>query len=135
MDIGAELFAMSAACVRARAERDDRPEGVELADLFCRQARLRVDALFTALWDNTDAVDAAAAKRVLAGRYAFLEEGVRHPDRRAALGGPLGAGPVHRRGRPPPHPAAKPSTLPLDAGRRAVSGRPPRPALPPGSGR
>src|SRR5690606_37542110 len=37
VDIGAELFAMSAACVRARAERDTHPEGVELADLFCRQ--------------------------------------------------------------------------------------------------
>ena len=59
VDIGAELFAMSAVCVRARAERDDRPEGVELADLFCRQARLRVEALFTGLWDNTDAVDVA----------------------------------------------------------------------------
>ena len=44
VDIGAELFAMSAACVRARAERADTPEGVELADLFCRQARRRVDA-------------------------------------------------------------------------------------------
>ena len=56
VDIGAELFAMSAVCVRARAEWQDRPEGVELADLFCRQARLRAAALFAALWDNTDAL-------------------------------------------------------------------------------
>ena len=76
VDIGAELFAMSAVCVRARAERPDRPEGVELADLFCRQARLRAEALFAALWDNTDSVDAKAARRVLDGRYAFLEEGI-----------------------------------------------------------
>jgi alkylation response protein AidB-like acyl-CoA dehydrogenase len=76
VDIGAELFAMSAVCVRARAERTERPEGMELADLFCRQAKLRADALFTALWDNTDTVDGKAAKRVLEGRYAFLEEGV-----------------------------------------------------------
>jgi len=27
---------------------------VELADLFCRQARLRAEAHFAALWDNTD---------------------------------------------------------------------------------
>src|SRR4051812_37582179 len=33
VDIGAELFAMSAACVRARAEDD--PAGRELAELFC----------------------------------------------------------------------------------------------------
>jgi hypothetical protein len=76
VDIGAELFAMSAVCGRARAEQDNRPEGVELADLFCRQARLRADALFAALWDNTDSVDVRAAKRVLDGRYTFLEDGV-----------------------------------------------------------
>ena len=76
VDIGAELFAMSAVCVRARAERETRPEGVELADLFCRQARLRAEALFAALWDNTDSLDTKVAKRVLEGRYTFLEEGV-----------------------------------------------------------
>jgi alkylation response protein AidB-like acyl-CoA dehydrogenase len=78
VDIGAELFAMSAACVRARAE--DEPAGRELADLFCRQARLRVAGLFAALWDNTDALDVSAARRVVDGRYAFLEEGVLVPD-------------------------------------------------------
>jgi alkylation response protein AidB-like acyl-CoA dehydrogenase len=79
VDIGAELFAMSAVCVRARAERRDRPEGAELADLFCRQARLRADALFAALWDNTDSLDVKVARRVLDGRYAFLEEGIVTP--------------------------------------------------------
>jgi alkylation response protein AidB-like acyl-CoA dehydrogenase len=74
VDIGAELFAMSAACVRARTEGS--AEGRELADLFCHQARARVDALFTALWDNTDARDVAAARKVLDGRYATLEEGI-----------------------------------------------------------
>jgi hypothetical protein len=76
VDIGAELFAMAAVCVRARSERDTRPEGVELADLFCRQARLRAEALFDDLWENTDSVDVAAAQRVLSGRYRFLEDGV-----------------------------------------------------------
>jgi alkylation response protein AidB-like acyl-CoA dehydrogenase len=76
VDIGAELFAMAAVCVRARAEQDTRPEALELADLFCRQSRLRTEALFRSLWENTDSVDAAAAQRVLAGRYEFLEQGV-----------------------------------------------------------
>jgi alkylation response protein AidB-like acyl-CoA dehydrogenase len=76
VNIGAELFAISAACVKARTERAEHPEGMELADLFARQARLRAEAHFAALWDNTDAVDGKAAKRVLAGRYAFLEDGV-----------------------------------------------------------
>ncbi|SNT39841.1 hypothetical protein SAMN05421812_105295 [Asanoa hainanensis] len=80
VDIGAELFAMAAVCVRATSERENRPEGMELADLFCRQAKVRADALFTALWDNTDAVDVKAAKRILDGRYTWLEEGVVHPE-------------------------------------------------------
>ncbi|MFT3833360.1 MAG: acyl-CoA dehydrogenase family protein [Micropruina sp.] len=76
VDIGAELFAMTAACLRAKAQRTEHPEGVELADLFCQQARVRIGALFTALWENTDDADNAAAKQVLAGRYAFVEEGI-----------------------------------------------------------
>ncbi len=79
VDIGAELFAMSAACVKARSEQDGRPEGIELADLFCRQATLRAEALFRDLWDNADAVESAAAKRVIAGRYLSLEEGIIPP--------------------------------------------------------
>jgi alkylation response protein AidB-like acyl-CoA dehydrogenase len=77
VDIGAELFAMTAACVRASAER--RPEGTELADLFCRQARLRVRTLFDDLWRNTDDRDVAFARKVTEGRYAFAEEGVVPP--------------------------------------------------------
>lgn len=76
VDIGAELFAMSAACVKARAESADRPEGVELADLFCRQAHLRAERLFHELWANVDSIETKAAARVVAGRYASLEEGV-----------------------------------------------------------
>jgi hypothetical protein len=69
VDIGAELFAMSASCVRARAERATSPEGVELADLFCAQARVRVEELFDGLWRNTDALDVKLAKKVLDGGY------------------------------------------------------------------
>jgi len=79
VDIGAELFAMTAACLRARAERAEHPEGVDLADLFCQQARVRIGALFTALWENTDDADNAATKQVLAGRFAFLESGIKLP--------------------------------------------------------
>jgi alkylation response protein AidB-like acyl-CoA dehydrogenase len=74
VDIGAELFAMSASCVRATTE--GRAEGTELADLFCRQSRLRVEALFDSLWTNSDDIDVEASRRVTDGRYTFLEEGV-----------------------------------------------------------
>jgi alkylation response protein AidB-like acyl-CoA dehydrogenase len=80
VDIGAELFAISAACVRAKMLADEDPDqaapAAELADLFGEQARGRVEALFAALWDNTDELDTEAAKRVLAGRYRWLEDGV-----------------------------------------------------------
>lgn len=78
VDIGAELYAMAACCVRARAEADDAPENIELADQFCAQARVRVDALFTALWRNSDTGDRKLAKKLLDGRYVRLELGVRH---------------------------------------------------------
>lgn len=80
VDIAAELFAMSATCVRARAERvDGISEGAaaeELADVFCRQARIRVRQLFDSLWDNTDDEDVRLARNVLDGRYRWTEEGV-----------------------------------------------------------
>jgi len=83
VDIGAELFAMSAACVRAQMlVDDDMIEGeraVELADLFCRQARRRVDTLFRALWRNDDAHNYAMAQQVLSGRYVWSETGIIDP--------------------------------------------------------
>jgi alkylation response protein AidB-like acyl-CoA dehydrogenase len=78
VDIGAELFAMSAACVRAQRDRNDGT-AVELADAFCRQARVRVDDLFDHLWRNTDDSDRRLARDVLADRLTWLEEGVLDP--------------------------------------------------------
>ena len=46
VDIGAELFAMTAACVRAQRDRADAT-AVELADVFCRQARVRSSSCST----------------------------------------------------------------------------------------
>ncbi|WP_228980079.1 acyl-CoA dehydrogenase family protein [Streptomyces sp. DH12] len=82
VDIGAELFAMSAACVRAellRTTGDDGRAAYELADAFCRQSRLRTEELFGRLWANTDDLDGRIVKGVLAGRYTWLEEGVLDP--------------------------------------------------------
>jgi hypothetical protein len=80
VDIGAELFAMAAACSRAEMLRqDDADRGrsaYQLADALCDQARLRVEALFTALWSNSDDADRRLAKGVLAGDFTWLEEGV-----------------------------------------------------------
>ncbi|MFJ9739823.1 acyl-CoA dehydrogenase family protein [Streptomyces sp. NPDC101166] len=82
VDIGAELFAMSAACVRAellRGRGEHGREAYQLADAFCRQSRVRVEELFTRLWSNTDDVDRKVVEGVLGGAYEWLEEGVVDP--------------------------------------------------------
>ena len=83
VDIGAELFAIAAACVYARTLAGEHPdrgaEATDLADLFCRQARRRIEVLFDALWTNEDDANYSAAQRLLEGRYAWLEEGVIDP--------------------------------------------------------
>ena len=80
VDIGAELFAISATCVRAESQRVADPvvgaQAYELADVFCQQATLRVEALFHALWTNTDSSDVRLANDLLEGRYTWLEDGV-----------------------------------------------------------
>ena len=80
VDIGAELFAISATCVRAESQRVADPvvgaQAYELADVFCQQATLRVEALFHALWTNTDSSDVRLANDLLAGRYTWLEDGI-----------------------------------------------------------
>ncbi|MDT0378790.1 acyl-CoA dehydrogenase family protein [Streptomyces sp. DSM 42041] len=79
VDIGAELFAMSAACVRAEQMRRDDENGKaahQLADAFCRQSRVRVEELFSRLWHNTDDLDRTVVKGIMNGSYTWLEEGV-----------------------------------------------------------
>ncbi|WP_030413759.1 acyl-CoA dehydrogenase family protein [Streptomyces sp. NRRL S-1448] len=82
VDIGAELFAMSAACVRAehlRETADHGREAQQLADAFCRQARIRIEELFGRLWTNTDELDRKVVSGVLDGSYGWLEEGIVDP--------------------------------------------------------
>src|SRR5215207_4329033 len=83
VDIGAELYAISCACVYAdtigREQPDRRQEVMELADLFCGQARRRADRLFAELWANDDHAQYEVAQQVLAGRYAWFEEDVLDP--------------------------------------------------------
>ncbi len=106
VDIGAELYAMSAVCVRAQMEAatagtERGAAAFELAGLFCDQARLRAEELFGQLWSNTDAADSALARRVLEGRYSWLEDGIIDPSIPGPWIGPAEPGPstaenVHR---------------------------------------
>ena len=83
VDIGAELFAMSAVCVRAESQRVANQtagqQAYELAGAFCEQASLRVQALFDALWTNTDSSDVQLTRDVLDGRFSWLEDGIIDP--------------------------------------------------------
>jgi alkylation response protein AidB-like acyl-CoA dehydrogenase len=83
VDIGAELFAISAAVVYTQTQMRDHPERAaetqELAGAFCNQAQHRTERLFHELWSNADAANHRLALDVLGGRHAWLEEGIIDP--------------------------------------------------------
>ncbi len=91
VDIGAELFALSAAAVYAQTLRREQPERARqvenVADLFCRQARHRVERLFHELWSNDDSANHELALRILEGKDLWLEEGILDPDARGTTSG------------------------------------------------
>jgi hypothetical protein len=83
VDVGAELFAIASAVVYANTIKNEQPEraeqAFELADMFAKQARRRVDSLFSAIFSNDDDAGYRTAMNVLDGRYTWLEEGVADP--------------------------------------------------------
>jgi alkylation response protein AidB-like acyl-CoA dehydrogenase len=79
VEIGAELLAITAACSRAHMMVTKSPgdrSPVELADLFSRHARRRVEARFAAIFDNDDVATYRVAQQVMADRYGWLERGL-----------------------------------------------------------
>jgi alkylation response protein AidB-like acyl-CoA dehydrogenase len=83
VDIGAELYAIACACVYAQTLATEDPANaaqyIELADLFCNQARRRADRLLHDLWFNDDADNYDAAMKVLDGRYTAFERDLIDP--------------------------------------------------------
>ena len=79
VDIGADLFVMTAAGVRAMklvAEDPEDPTPVELADAACSLARRRIAASFRTVFRNDDTDIYRIAARAMEGRYAGLEGGI-----------------------------------------------------------
>ena len=77
VDIGAELFAMTAACVRANMlKKRGQPEAEALADLFCRAAVQRINRLFENFYGSYDAEMYRIAQQVLRGEHSWLETGI-----------------------------------------------------------
>jgi alkylation response protein AidB-like acyl-CoA dehydrogenase len=79
VEIGAELLAITAACSRAlaMAKKDpSNPGPVQLADLFSRHARRRVEERFVAVFENDDVATYQVARQVLRGEHSWLESGM-----------------------------------------------------------
>ena len=77
VDIGAELFAIAATCARAHADAKAGNVGaLALADVFCREARIRVRELFRNLYGPTDDRVYRLSQQVLRGEQAWMETGI-----------------------------------------------------------
>jgi alkylation response protein AidB-like acyl-CoA dehydrogenase len=84
VEIGAELLAITAACSRAHAiaARNGAADGsearsaVDLADVFCRHARRRVEERFATVFDNDDLATYRLAQGVLQGEHEWMESGM-----------------------------------------------------------
>jgi alkylation response protein AidB-like acyl-CoA dehydrogenase len=80
VDIGADLFALSACLAKAQAMRAARDrhaaDAVELADVFARMMRRRIEEHFRAIRANDDVRKYKTARRVLDGSHLWLEEGL-----------------------------------------------------------
>jgi hypothetical protein len=98
VDVGAELYAMAAVCVRAQrdARRAQDRSALELADLFCLQARRKVESLFAAIRANADPEAHRVARGLLAGCYDWLEDGIVDAPAAAEPAAPRAAGAAGR---------------------------------------
>jgi alkylation response protein AidB-like acyl-CoA dehydrogenase len=77
VDIGAELFAMAASCVKAQMlAKQGNEEAIKLADLFCRAASVRIERLFDDFYGHYDAEMYRVAQQVMAGEHAWMETGI-----------------------------------------------------------
>ena len=79
IDIGTELFAMS--CTLSYADSllekgEKEKNSVELADLYCRKARIRIECLFADVNNNYDKLSNAVAKKLLLEEFDWLEDNI-----------------------------------------------------------
>lgn len=79
VNIGTDLFSMSSALSRAAYLYQQNPSDagpLELADLFCLQARARVKKQFHGLFVNRDKFVYQVAQNALDGKYKWLESDI-----------------------------------------------------------
>ncbi len=81
VDIGCDLFVISASCVRAMKLLEENPANrtpLELANGACSLARRRIDDHFRKVFRNDDSEMYRLARNAMADRYAWVEEGLCH---------------------------------------------------------
>ena len=77
VDVGVDLFAMSASISRAAMlEKQGSPNSVELGDLFCGYARRRIQTHLRQITLPEDTTGYRLAQEVLKGNYRWLEAGI-----------------------------------------------------------
>ena len=81
VDIGTDLFAMAATCARAQRLLNDHATGnpdelLDLADYFCREARLRIERNHRGLRRNNDTKGYRLAQKILEHGSRHLEDGI-----------------------------------------------------------
>jgi alkylation response protein AidB-like acyl-CoA dehydrogenase len=75
VDIGTDLFAMAASISYATmlAKRGgEQKNAVDLADVFCREARMRIETNFRQLFDNHDEQSYRLVSKLLKGEYDWF---------------------------------------------------------------
>ncbi len=79
VDIGTELFAMASACAYADhliKQRDKEANAIDLADLYCRTARERIEGFFKSVQHNCDRQCMNVSRKLLARQYEWLENDI-----------------------------------------------------------
>ena len=77
VDIGTELFIMSAACSYAgslQASDPNAANAVELADYHCKEATIRIEKLFSDIRRNNDSATLKLNTRFMHGAFEWLED-------------------------------------------------------------
>ena len=83
VDIGTEITSMCAVCSYAQAHYDKtkNAEFLELAEMYCRDARLIIKQNFSGVGDNNDARMYKLAQKVMADdQYTWLSDGIVNED-------------------------------------------------------
>jgi len=74
VDIGTELFAISATCsYGAMLKKNGQDNAVELADSFCVESRKRIEAIFKENSSNNDRASLKISKKILAKEFEWME--------------------------------------------------------------